>query len=482
MGALLPVGDFPAVLAFLAGADPDRRLAPCGLRRVVLGQDVVDRVGDELAGLLGPSTDSSRPTVTLLTDDTTILRLGVDLKATVARQLSSRAVVRLAVLNDPRPPLHADERAVAAAIDAARGSDAVVTVGGGTITDLGKIAAKTVAVRHVVVQTAASVDGFTDDVSVLLRSGVKRTVASRWPDVVISDVATIAEAPAGMNRAGFGELTSMFTAPADWRLASLLGVDPTYREAPVRLLDTVGADVASWSAGVAGAEPAAVERLTWALAVRGVVTGVAGSTAVLSGVEHLVSHMLDLDAAATGRPAGLHGAQVGAAAVAAAAAWELLFERLADRGATLRLPDVDTARRRVEAAFGHLGDRAVEECWRDYSAKLARWSDWRSRIEQVIADWSAYEPELRRRVWPAAQIKAALAGAGSAARLADLQPGVPAELARWALRHCALMRDRTTVVDLLDHLGWWTDDDVDELLERVEAPEAATAVAAGGTR
>jgi glycerol dehydrogenase-like iron-containing ADH family enzyme len=55
------------------------------------------------------------------------------------------------------------------------------------------------------------VDGYTDDVSVILRGGVKRTVPSRWPDVVIADAETIAGAPPVMNRAGYGEMTSMFT-------------------------------------------------------------------------------------------------------------------------------------------------------------------------------------------------------------------------------------------------------------------------------
>jgi glycerol-1-phosphate dehydrogenase [NAD(P)+] len=62
------------------------------------------------------------------------------------------------------------------------------------------------------------VDGFTDDVSVLLRNGVKRTTPSRWPDIVLADVDTVDQAPIAMNVAGFGELNSTFTAHG--RLAS----------------------------------------------------------------------------------------------------------------------------------------------------------------------------------------------------------------------------------------------------------------------
>ena len=38
-----------------------------------------------------------------------------------------------------------------------------------------------------------------------------------------------------MNRAGFGELCSMFTAPADWYLASALGLDDAYDPGVVAL-------------------------------------------------------------------------------------------------------------------------------------------------------------------------------------------------------------------------------------------------------
>ena len=472
IGTTVPVGDFAAVLGFLAAADPEGALAPCGLRRVVLGADVLGRVADEVAALLDltPGRGTAPAAVTLLVDDTPILREGVDVKAEVARLLQARFRVTVEVLTDPHPPLHVDEQALATATRAAQGADAVVSVGGGTVTYIGKVAsAGAGGLPHVVVQTAASVDGFTDDVSVVLRSGVKRTVASRWPDVVLADTTTIREAPAVMNQAGLGELTSMFTAPADWRLARLLDLDTSYKEASTRLLATVGEDLSQWSSGLATADLDAVQRLTWALMVRGVVTGVSGSTAVLSGMEHLVSHMLDLHHAAAGLPTGLHGAQVGAAAVVAATAWEVLIERLATGTPTLRCPDPDTARARVERAFEHVGPAVVEECWRDYSAKLARWADRLPVISAVLRDWADHEPDLLRLVRPSAEIRTALTAGGAPARLSELDPAVSPDLARWAVRNCALMRDRTTVVDLLTCLGWWEPDDADEVLERAQS-------------
>jgi len=166
-----------------------------------------------------------------------------------------------------------------------------------------------------------------------------------------------------------------------------------------------------------------------------------------------------------------------AAAVVAAAAWGLLFNRMARGAPAVRIPDADAARARVESAFGLLGGGVTAECWSDYSRKLATWAANRSAVEHVVADWGRVEPELRRLLRPSADIAAQLRAAGAAALLADLDPAVDPALAHWAVANCALMRNRSTVVDLLLVLGWWGPDDAAEVL--VRADRAATGAGLG---
>lgn len=480
--------------ALLADVDADQQLAPCGIRRLVLGPGTVHTVAETVAELL-PTTAGvgQRPRVVVLVDGTPILRGGDDLKDLVQHSLQERFDVRRVVLQDEHDELHVTDPVVADAREGCRGADAVVAVGGGTISDIGKLAAVPAESAEgtagtgpvlVSVQTAASVDGFTDDVSVILRDGVKRTIPSRWPDAVVADDETIAEAPAVMNQAGFGEMTSMLVAPADWWLAGLVGTDGTVQEGPIRLLEVVGADIGSWSPGVRTADPSAVAELTRALDLRGVATGVAGTTAVLSGVEHLVSHMLDQHHTAHHLPMGLHGAQVGVASVVSAAAWEMLHERLGAGVPSLdeRALDPDLARARVEQAFGGLGaeGRIAAECWHDYSAKLSKVAGLRSRLSTVLESWEQHQPQLRRLARPSADIAAGLAAAGAPTTFAALDPVVSEDLGRWAVANCALMRNRFTVVDLLTLLGWWGDAEVDEVLARAVAAVAAAEPAAAG--
>ncbi|MFI7481512.1 iron-containing alcohol dehydrogenase [Kocuria sp. M1R5S2] len=472
------------VQSLLREIDPRNELPPCGLQRLLLGSNAVSAVASTVQELLAGRETTGRPRVVLLVDRTPILRSGEDLKDLVEQQLRERFEVERTVLDDGQQELHVVEQVLDEAARAASGADAVVAVGGGTISDIAKVAAQRAGgsgTRPVLVSvmTAASVDGYTDDVSVVVRGGVKRTVPSCWPDGVVADAETIAEAPARMNRAGFGEMTSMLVAPADWRLASLVGTDEGYRPGPVRLLQVVGEDIDSWSAGIKGGEPGAVAALTRALALRGVVTGVAGSTAVLSGMEHLISHMLDQYHGEKHLPMGLHGAQVGVASVVAAAAWEMLFERLAAGGARIddAALDLEEGRSRVYSAFSTVdpSDRIADECWKDYSAKLGALARLRPRIEGLLGSWGEHEDELRRLVRPSAEVAAGLRASGAAATFGELDPQVGPDLAWWAVANCALMRNRFTVADMLTLLGWWTQADVDEVLAR-----AGRAVSAAG--
>ena len=121
-----------------------------------------------------------------------------------------------------------DEATVAAGADAARGASLLVSVGSGTVTDLAKQAAAELDVPVVVVQTAASVNGYADSLSVLVRDGAKRTVPSVWPSALIVDHDVLRGAPDRLTRSGVGDATAAWTGPADWYLACALGLDRAF--------------------------------------------------------------------------------------------------------------------------------------------------------------------------------------------------------------------------------------------------------------
>jgi len=207
-----------------------------------------------LAGSLMPER-RGRP-VALLTDRVVKRRAGSDLLPLVEELLGGSARVRvIAVEGGEGGRVHADAPTIERVIAETNGAAGLVTVGSGTLADIGKAASDARSgLPHVVVQTATSVNGFTDDQSVLLVKGVKRTTHTRWPDALVADAEVLLGAPLALNLAGVGDLAAMFTAPADWQLAHALGMADSYSATVVDMVRTHGADVLA----AAGAWPAAI--------------------------------------------------------------------------------------------------------------------------------------------------------------------------------------------------------------------------------
>ncbi len=438
---------------------------PIGLQRVRIGARALDHLADDVAAVRrdGP--------VVVVMDHTPIHRAGKDLKAAVLAMLGARFPTRAAVIGSPGSELHADEAALAEADGHMAGAGCVVSVGSGTITDIAKDASlRAGSIPFVVVQTAVSVNAFSDDMAVLLHAGVKRTVPSRWPDVLIADLQVLADTPAAMNRAGFGELCSMFTAPADWYLASAIGMDDRYDPSIVALFRDGADALLTGASRIGDGAPDAdlLEELAARMTLTGIAMGVAGLTAPLSGTEHLLSHLLDMAAGVAGRRLAFHGAQVGVASLFAATLWAdtldgLDPDRLMDDAA---FPERVVVERRVREAFDPIdptGEMATE-CWRDVQRKLDRWHAARPAIAAFAAAWPRHQTALRGLVEPPDRLRDALVRAGAATVAAELDPPASPDVLRWAVRGLPLMRDRFTVADLRFFAGEWDDDNLDALL------------------
>jgi glycerol-1-phosphate dehydrogenase [NAD(P)+] len=470
------------------------QLKPLGLGRVVAGPGAVDRLAEVTADLPGGSG------VVVLAAATAMSMDGRDLRTAVEQALDRSVAVDWVVVGPDDGQVHADEATVAAATAAAAGAGCVVTVGSGTITDIGKAAAPATA-PLVTVQTATSVNGYADPFSVLLRHGVKRTTPSRWPDALVIDPAVLQDAPPDLNRAGAGDLMAMFTAPADWYLATVLSTpgteagDPPYRPTVAGLVRARGARLLELAATLSQPSPCAphasatpapedpcefgahlttanshgsrsLAELAGILTLSGIGMGVAGSTAPASGMEHAVSHLLEMAATARGEPGSFHGTQVGVASVVAARTWAHVLGRIADGGLgrPAARPDPDDVSGRIGRAFAAIDPSGAmaAECLADYAKKLRRLGS--DPLAALRASWPNHIEVLNGILTEPEAIITALRTAGLPARFRDLAEPVDDETARWAVAASPLMRQRICVADLAMLLGAWEDADVEAVL------------------
>jgi glycerol-1-phosphate dehydrogenase [NAD(P)+] len=358
--------------------------------------------------------------------------------------------------------VRADEETVERAVAEVGARRLIISVGAGTLTDIAKVTAQRTGGRHVAVQTACSINGFIADRSVLVIAGAKRTVVSRWPDALVADSDILAAAPANLNLAGVGDLSTVPNAVAEWQLAARLGHGPAYDPAVVEQVLAAMPALPTLARAARDAEPAGLADLARLLAASGLSMGIVGSTAPASGSEHAVSHLLEMARSHRGRPAAAHGMQVTVATRLAVRVWQLVDRTIRSTRARVRVPDESTSRDAVTRAFAQLGAQTVEECWTAYSAKRNWLLGHQSDVEAVVTDWAAFVQSVT--LPSPKQFDEVSHASGLPTRAEDLGSGYDDDLMFWALRNSHLLRERISIVDLADLLGVWSDETARSIL------------------
>jgi glycerol-1-phosphate dehydrogenase [NAD(P)+] len=351
--------------------------------------------------------------------------------------------------------VRADEETVERAVAQIGARRLLISVGAGTLTDIAKVTAQRTGSRHVAVQTACSINGFIADRSVLVVAGAKRTIASRWPDLLVADTDILTAAPWRLNLAGVGDLSTVPNAVAEWQLAARLGHGPSYDPAVVEQVLAAIPALPNLARAARDAEPAGLADLARLLAASGLSMGIVGSTAPASGSEHAVSHLMEMTLGRRG-PTAAHGMQVTVATRLAVRVWQLVARTVRSNSTRVRVADESASRDAVVRAFAPLGARTVEECWTAYSAKRNWLVSHRSAVEALIGDW---EPFVRSLTLPSPeQFDEVSHASGLPTRAGDLGVGYDDDLLVWALRNAHLLRERISIVDVADLLGVWSDE------------------------
>ena len=352
--------------------------------------------------------------------------------------------------------VRADEETVERAVAEVASPRLLISVGAGTLTDIAKVTAQRTGSRHVAVQTACSINGFIADRSVLVIAGAKRTVVSRWPDMLVADSDLLRAAPPGLNLAGVGDLSTVPNAVAEWQLAAGLGHGPAYDAAVVEEVLAAMPALPALAQAARDAEPAGLADLARLLAGSGLSMGIVGSTAPASGSEHAVSHLLEMALSQRQTPAAPHGMQVTVATRLALRVWQLVDATIASAASQVQVPDESVSRDAVALAFAELGAKTVEECWTAYSKKRTWLIEHKADVEAMVADWDGFKQTVTLPT--PQQFDDVSHASGLPTRAQDLGAGYDDDLLFWALRNSHLLRERISIIDLADLLGVWSDE------------------------
>jgi glycerol-1-phosphate dehydrogenase [NAD(P)+] len=305
-------------------------------------------------------------------------------------------------------------------------------------------------------------NGYTSSISALSKGGFKTTQDIRPAAAVIADIDIMKEAPIEMIRAGMGDLLSKNVCNADWRLSHRLK-NTYFCEAPQQMTRRQEGYYLAHARDLSRRDPKAVRQLTEAIMNSGFSMAIVGESSPSSGSEHLISHYWEMQDEMAGRPIQLHGAQVGIGTLIAAE----IYERARRTGSA----DIDLTRARrlhkspnelravVDRYYGAVAAQTFEET----AKKAVSWTQKEKELTTMKTNWDDIWRDLSRFLRPRAELERAMNDAGCPTRTSDLS--ISRENTYNAIRYARLLRNRYTILDLTEELGWleqWADEIADE--------------------
>jgi glycerol-1-phosphate dehydrogenase [NAD(P)+] len=415
---------------------------------------------------MGVGIDRNQP-LSVVMDRTPMKREGKDLKALICQILkgSGQQFEVIWLEPDSTGQVHTDFSQINSVKARLQENSSVLSVGSGTVTDIAKHACHVYQQEQgmrplpfVVYQTANSVSAYTSNMAPTFVDGVKRTLPSRYPDMLICDLETLRDAPHEMTAAGVGDLLASFGSYADWWLAYRLGMDKSYTEFAQTLMGNLEEIFLKQAEGLRAGTLESTSILAKLIALAGLAMSLSHATAPLSGYEHVISHVLDLVAEQKGRPLAQHGTQVALATILTTSAYQILFNEFEPTEVNLEncYPTEAQMKARIEESFHQLDPtgRVAAECWSDYKLKLDAWHAHRADFKDTLSDWSAVRAQLDAFVKPPQAVSQILHAVSSPVRFEELTPAPTASEIHFAFQHAPLIRHRYTLGDLFLFLKW----------------------------
>ena len=188
--------------------------------------------------------------------------------------------------------------------------DFILAIGSGVINDLCKLVAFQHSLRAGIVATAPSMDGYASNSSAMELKGVKTTVYTVCPSLILCDTEIMRNAPYDMLRSGFGDMAAKVISIADWQIAHLVTGEYYCSNVAAMMLKNCH-DIIKNVKGISTRDEKAIRIMTEGLILSGIASSFTGISRPASGMEHSVSHVLEMLALARNKEPAFHGLQVG---------------------------------------------------------------------------------------------------------------------------------------------------------------------------
>ena len=316
-----------------------------------------------------------------------------------------------------------------------------VAVGSGVINDLVKRASGIAGVRYFCVATAASVDGYTSAGAALSVDGLKKTMPCPAPYAVLADTDVLKSAPAPMMAAGYADLFAKVVAGAEWKITDLLGILPIDKKA----WDLVQKNLRMWLE-----DSSNLGYLFDGLASTGYSMQVYNDSRPASGMEHLMSHVWEMEGLTCNGAEVSHGFKVGIGTLAAIRLMEFVLGLSEEQARKLAKP-CET----LEERQANMKELLKKNCYGNPEKialdKFKFGEAAEERRELIFRNWDRIKYLLKGQIFSYADTKRLLQKANAPVHPQEI--GLDKEQFYHGLFTAQLIRARYTFLDLLYEAG-----------------------------
>lgn len=325
--------------------------------------------------------------------------------------------------------------------------DGIICIGSGVLNDLCKMVAAISHKPYIIVATAPSMDGYASGNSSTVRDGMKITIESQCPNVIIGDTDILCKAPVKMMLSGLGDMIAKYVSICEWQISALVTGD-YYCEDVAELVKVALKRCVDNAEGLLKRDPQAVEAVFEGLVISGASMFYAGSSRPVSGIEHYFSHVWDMRGISLHLPIEFHGIQCAVGALQTLKLYEKLVKITPNREKAMNFThsfDLPAWHKKLCEFLGKSGEIMVELEKKEGKYDLKRHE---KRLDCILENWDRILEIIHRELPSAAYLEELMTKLGMPKTLPEI--GVDADLLKMTFKSTKDIRNKY----VLSHLCW----------------------------
>ncbi|QOX62818.1 sn-glycerol-1-phosphate dehydrogenase [Anoxybacterium hadale] len=328
--------------------------------------------------------------------------------------------------------------------------DFMIAVGSGAVNDLARFISSRCRIPYISIPTAASMDGYSAEVSLLVLNGIKKTLNATHPTAIYADTSILKNAPPKLVAAGFGDLICKKTAAFDWRISNLINGE-SYCQNTVDVVDQIVEKTANNALKISERDETAIKDLAEGLMLSGIAMHWVGKSRPAAGAEHHLAHFIGMKAMMKNHPVHLHGIEV---AVMTLVMIEVYHEILSRDFRNIDINviyenslDKDAYEKRILEVFKD----SAPQIFKENENKIFEKEAWLAHAQKVKESMPQIKEELIPRIPDAQRIISVLTSMGAPAKPEEL--GLTEEDLKEAILYAKEVRNKYTILDAAEYLG-----------------------------